>query len=270
MDDRFAQERLWAENELDDRLKDREAQKQAAAGLLRALTAVPADLRAAEAVLESGALGRDEAAAVAFTYTDFCFNAYHCQYLGGVSDQRRTELMLDSDPSPDPGFPGADMKEAFALLLRYGLDPNAVSRRETLIGAVVNCCNGYAAADTLRLLLDHGADPLLKPEDDESPYADLEFDIIFGSVNQSKRRYYDSWVHCWLVLIAHLNNEFDGREIVTVCGKQRCDCPLPDFKVGDLREHENYGWCLTNVPGNGENWSLHIFDRRSGWEVARL
>ena len=266
----LSKHRLWAENALTKKLKDSVTDKQAALELLRALMPLPADLQTAETVLQSGALDRTEIAIIAFAYVDYCFNFYHGLYLEDLSKEERFKLLHNPDPSLDTRFPGADMPEVFLLLLRYGLDPNAVFEGETLIDSVVGCCNGYAAADTVQVLLDHGADPLLKQEGEETAYEALEFDIIFGAFNQSKRRFYDSWIHCWLVLIAHLHNEHNGKEIVTVYSRQRCDCELPDFKIEDFKNHRNYGFCLTNVPGNGENWSLHIFDRRTGWEVARL
>ena len=42
------------------------------------------------------------------------------------------------------------------------------------------------------------------------------------------------------------------------------------FDPALLKEHQNYTFGISNVPGRGENWSLHIFDRRTFFEVARL
>ena len=42
------------------------------------------------------------------------------------------------------------------------------------------------------------------------------------------------------------------------------------FEMSDLKEHRNYTFALSNVEGQGENWSLHIIDKRTLWEVARL
>ena len=270
MEDLFYDNRIWAENALQKNLEGVTTEYQTALELLRALMTIPADLQKAEMILKSGVLTKSEIEIITFGYTNFCWGAYHDRYLEDLSEEERYDIMLNPDPSPDPDKPGADMTDVYLLLLRYGLDPNAVYDGEMLLGCVVDCCNGYAAADTVQVLLDHGADPLFKPEGDESVFEDLDFDIMFDAFNQSKRRFYDSRVHCWLVLIAFLHNEYQGKEIVTVYSKQRCDCELPDFKIEDLKEHRNYGFCLTNVSGRGENWSLHIFDKRTGWEVARL
>ena len=270
MEDLFCDNRIWAENALQEKLKGVSAEHKTALKLLRALMSIPADLQTAEMLLRSGVLTKSEIEIISFVYTDFCWGAYHDRYIEDLSEEERYDLMLNPDPSPDFDKPGADMTDVYLLLLRYGLDPNAVYEGETLLDSVIDCCNGYSAADTVQVLLDHGADPVFKPEGEETVFERLDFDIIFGAFNQSKRRFYDSWIHCWFVLIAFLHNEYKGKEIVSVYSRQLCDCELSDFKIEDLKEHRNYGFCLTNVPGNGENWSLHIFDRRTGWEVARL
>ena len=43
-----------------------------------------------------------------------------------------------------------------------------------------------------------------------------------------------------------------------------------NFKISDLKKHRNFTFCLSNVEGRGEKWSLHIIDSRTRWEVARL
>ena len=187
-----------------------------------------------------------------------------------MTAEERYDFLLDPDPSPKPDQPGADMADVFRLLLRYGLDPNAVSEGETLLDSILYCCNGYASADTVQVLLDYGADPLLKPEHEESVFASLDFDVVFDSFEQYNRRCYDAMIHCWFVLIAHMKNRYEGEDIVTVYRHPRTDNELPPFQIEHLKDHRNYGWCLTNVPGRGSDWSLHIFDRRTGWEVARL
>ena len=139
----LSKHRLWAENALTKKLKDSVTDKQAALELLRALMPLPADLQTAETVLQSGALDRTEIAIIAFAYVDYCFNFYHGLYLEDLSKEERFKLLHNPDPSLDTRFPGADMPEVFLLLLRYGLDPNAVFEGETLIDSVVGCCNGY-------------------------------------------------------------------------------------------------------------------------------
>ncbi len=37
-----------------------------------------------------------------------------------------------------------------------------------------------------------------------------------------------------------------------------------------LRNHRDYTFGLSHVPCYGEKWSLHIFDKQTMWEVARL
>lgn len=42
------------------------------------------------------------------------------------------------------------------------------------------------------------------------------------------------------------------------------------FDIHELRNHRNFTFGLSWVPCRGKNWSLHIFDKRTLWEVARL
>lgn len=42
------------------------------------------------------------------------------------------------------------------------------------------------------------------------------------------------------------------------------------FEIEKLRNHEDYTFGLSHVESKGEPWSLHIFDKKTMWEVARL
>lgn len=53
------------------------------------------------------------------------------------------------------------MPQVFDLLLKYGLDPNAVCEGETVLSSVSSVYNEYIAADTMALLMEYGGNPNL-------------------------------------------------------------------------------------------------------------
>ncbi len=55
----------------------------------------------------------------------------------------------------------SNMPQVFDLLLKYGLDPNAVCEGETVLSSVSSVYNEYIAADTMALLMEHGGNPNL-------------------------------------------------------------------------------------------------------------
>ena len=270
MDHTITTHRLNAEKELHERLKGSASDHPVATQLLQALMELPADLTQAEEILQRNVLNEDVISTIGFVYSYFCFYTHHDFFEDDLTPDESYYYFLNPNRTPDPSIPGADMPEIFRLLLRYGMNPNAVFEGETVLSNVLYCRNGYAAADTVQILLDHGADPLLLTEDLESEFDHLDVDIYYDSIELKNRPTYDSMIHCWLVMIAHLHNLYKGREIITVYNDRPGECDLPPFQVEDFREHRNYGYCLTRVHSKEKNWSLHIFDRRTGWEVARL
>ena len=55
----------------------------------------------------------------------------------------------------------SNMPQVFDLLLKYGLDPNAVCVGETVLSSVSSVYNEYIAADIMALLMEHGGNPYL-------------------------------------------------------------------------------------------------------------
>ena len=98
------------------------------------------------------------------------------------------------------------------LLLKYGLDPNYVfgekNDESNIMYEVYWIDKPYVAADTLRLLLENGGNPLLEV-DSESIWHLSDFDIWFDvSHGYAEEKHYmlkfDNRVHYWLVLRGYL------------------------------------------------------------------
>ena len=101
------------------------------------------------------------------------------------------------------------------LLLKYGLDPNYVFgelySQSNVMYHVYWIDTPYVAADTLRLLLEHGGDPNLLV-DGESIWHLSDFDIWFDvtegyAIDLQYRTQFDSRFHFWLVLRGFLSSE---------------------------------------------------------------
>ena len=156
------------------------------------------------------------------------------------------------------------------LLLEHGLDPNAVYGDTNIMSDLLFVSTPYVAADTLALLLEHGGRTDLVV-DGARIFDDLDFDIVFDAFNQEIRSSYDSTVHCWFVMLGYGARLRDGSLPVDIFDVYDEDYLNKNaFDISLLKDHNNYTFGISNVPGRGESWSLHIFDKRTFYEVARL
>ena len=101
------------------------------------------------------------------------------------------------------------------LLLKYGLDPNYVfgekNDESNIMYQIYWIDKPYVAADTLKLLLENGGNPLLEV-DNESIWQlsdfDIWFDVLYGYAQQEEYILkFDSRFHFWLVLRGFLSSE---------------------------------------------------------------
>ena len=176
--------------------------------------------------------------------------------------------------STDCSKRSAYMYSVFDLLLRYGLDPNAVFDGCSVMEDLIWFGNNYTGADTLRLLLEHGADPMLPlSRGGETVFENVSFEVSFAAIELGRRWIYDAIVHCWFVLLAYQgNHESEYFRPITLrpdTHRYREEYDLKEFTIEDLKDHRNYSFGLTLPIKEHDPWILHIFDKRSWWEVAR-
>ena len=101
------------------------------------------------------------------------------------------------------------------LLLKYGLDPNYVFgemySESNVMYQVYWIDTPYVAADTLRLLLEHGGDPNLLVDGESIWHLsdfDIWFDVLWGYAQDPQySTQFDSRFHFWLVLRGFLSSE---------------------------------------------------------------
>jgi len=227
--------------------------------LLDVMLQIPPDFERARSLLDVGAFDQDELMRIAYVYVEECFEE---------------EITLTEDTWFFPNYEAAPHEEKHSrhlldlmkLLLDYGLDPNTVVDSENVMVNLKFISNEYIGADTLRLLLEHGGKVDLVV-DGETTFDALDFDVIFDVVNQYDRRRYDALVHCWFVYLGFGAMANKGKCPVDVF----CEFDTNQaFDLQKLKNHRNYTFGITNVPSKGEKWSLHIFDKATMWEVARL
>lgn len=229
--------------------------------LFELLMQIPPDFEAARTMLESGSYSAEDLGCIACRYAD---EAWGEEEIPKGFESKIGDYGWET-PVLKPGFHSTYLREVIELLLAYGLDPNAEYDGFSLLHQCYSIVNEYVGADTARLLLEHGADPNKVLSDGENLFTDVDFSVVFDAIEQYDRRRYDANVHCWLVMVGFGAKTLDGRSPVDIY--QTYDVP---FKLEDLREHRNYTFGLSYVPNRGEKWSLHIFDKRTCWEVARL
>ena len=216
--------------------------------LMEPLMAMPPDFAAAERLLEQEQYPSESISKVGTKFVWECTGECHDHFRGNVP--LRCEDIV-------PGLHSTYLCEVLSLLLRYGLDPNAVIDDENIMDDLRCLDNGYIAADTLVLLMEHGGDPNLICEG-HSIFTEIDFCAFFDAREQEDRRRYSSLIHCWMVYLAFGATNSDGSPPITVS---------PGFDIRELKDHRQFYFGITK----GEStWpDIHIFDRRDMWEVAR-
>lgn len=165
------------------------------------------------------------------------------------------------------GFHSTYLYDVTELLLDFGLDPNAIFWASgydyyNIMDALMYVDNEYVAADTMALLMEHGGNPNLHI-DGETLYEQADFEVWFGAIEQRIRWRHDAWVHIWMVLTGY-GGKINGRDdLITRFREYGSGEP---FHLEKLRNHRNYyyGYSYENKES-----ILHIYDRKTLWEVAR-
>ena len=235
--------------------------------ILDALLQIPPDFEKAGHLLKESSLSASEISELAAKYAEECW----CEDDYGDSFE---ELEPDNgyywrEPTVIPGLHSTYLYEVIRFLLDYGLDPN-YSREGNwgLLEWVINTVNGYIAADTLALLLDHGGNPNLEL-DGELLFDKIDFNVGFDAIEMCNRRRYESYVHCWMVLIGYGGTPSDGTTPLDVMDEYLYNS-REEFDITKLKNHRNYTFGITHIVNRGSAPTIHIFDRRTLWEVARI
>lgn len=219
--------------------------------LLSRLRQTPPSFQKLKDALDLGCYTTEDISMAATQYLDDCF--YEHIETDYASRKAQNPIVI-------PGYHSSYVFDIISFLLDYGLNPNAIYEKSNIMYNLKYVNNGYLGADTLASLLEHGGDMNLILDGD-TLFGSVDFDVMFDAFNQEDRCRFDALVHCWFVLLGYGAKLPNG------------DCPIDtidNFDVSNLKNHKDYTFGLSKIPGRGEIWSLHVFDRNTLWEVARL
>ena len=167
------------------------------------LCALPPDLKKIEEELKSKNYSSVDVTQAACEFCEECFGEY-------------TDFIDEHSRDPyDYEIHTSYVYDICKLLLNYGLDPNLILGEKysetNIMYELFWITKPYVAADTLRLLLDHGGNPMLIFED-EPLYNMVEFEIWF---DVTEGYYIEPWYkvkfdcrfHFWLVLLSMVSEK---------------------------------------------------------------
>ena len=233
--------------------------------LLDNLLNVPPNFSSASRLIQTEAYSAEDITKVAICYAEACM--YNVGDL--ISENSAKPIVLDESSFPDgiiPGLTSTYLYDVIKFLLPHGVDANAVFSsahgQYNLMDSLFFVDNEYVAADTLLLLLENGGNPNLIV-DGESIYDRAEFEVWFGSIEQTTRWAYDAWMHLWFVLLA-FREKIDGKDLEIQLFREYGKNER--FNLKKLRDHRNFYYGLSH---EGDKRIVHIYDRKTFWEVAR-
>lgn len=193
---------------------------------------LPPNLEEIKQILENNRCTRECVSETFCKFSEECF----CEYSEFIV--RHNRKPLDEEIHSTYIFPLCE------LLLKYGLDPNHVFGEKfdesNIMYQIYWIDKPYVAADTLKILLENGGNPLLEV-DNESIWHLSDFDIWFDVLHRYAQREdymlkFDSRFHFWLVLRGFLSN-----------------------KDETFKEHSLYTYNLVQI--DKDNWDLQIIQK---------
>ena len=218
------------------------------------LMVIPPDYTGAEQVIRDENLSPESVSRIGYAYADECF----CD---AWPDANYPEDLFENGIIQNRN--STNLYQVMEFLLRFGLDPNVCEDDMHLLVALRFVDNEYVAADTMALLLEHGAD-IASHTSGESIFQDIDFDVLFDAINQEIRHRFDTVVHCWLVMLGYggwkqlpedcitLFREFESNQL---------------FSWEKLRNHRNY---YVGLSMENNKKTIRIYDKRTFWEVAKI
>ncbi len=229
--------------------------------LYRLLFQLPPQYEEAGCLIQREKLTAEDVTRVGVQYVKTCFLDYG-ESLSKDAWENTSRVNREKKYTVQSAY----LYEVTEFLLRYGLEPNAVYDSEhesyNIMEGILFIDHEYIAADTMRLLMEHGADPNL-PVNGETIFDQVDFAVWFDAIEQEIRWRYDQWVHIWFVLLAYGGGTEKIRKTIQTFEEYGTD-EILDLKK--LCDHRNYGFCMSWE--NGER-TIHIFDKDTLWQVAK-
>lgn len=218
------------------------------------LLVIPPDYTRAEQIIRKENLPPEAVSRIGYAYVDECF----CD---AWPDEYYPENLFDNGIIPNRH--STNLYQVMAFLLRFGLNPNVYDDDMSLMSMIHFVDNEYVAADTMSLLLEHGAD-IGSHAWGESVFQEIDYDVFYDMKGQSIRHRFDTVVHCWLVLLGHGGWKQLPEDCITLFrefGSNQL------FTWEKLRDHRNF---YVGLSVENDKKTIRIYDKRTFWEVARI
>ena len=213
--------------------------------LLTMLMELPLNFEIVEKELQTNEYTSEEISLVACRFAEACF--VEC---------RDFEESFGRLPQKEEVH-GAYIYEVCEMLLKYGLNPNLIVDKSNIMYEIRYADYKYAAAETMRLLLENGGNVDVD-DGDEPLFMRLDFDIVFDVIELDNKVLFDQEFKLWILMIGYGATITDNRCPVEV---------LDGFEVEQFKNFENYTY---EIEFTENDWTMHIFDIRKNKEVAKI
>ncbi|MBR3356127.1 MAG: ankyrin repeat domain-containing protein [Oscillospiraceae bacterium] len=239
--------------------------------LLDTLLQIPPDFVEAKRIISNEGLNQQDINDTAGKYVDECI----CECMKFGDEDWNLDYTCDSIL---PGVYSTSLYAVLAFLLKNGLDPNYKNiYNESFLFNIRFISNEFVAADSMKLLLEHGAD-INAVDPPQTVFKSIEFDLLYDAVEQYGRDRFESLAHLWLVCLAYGGKTETPERMIAfpAYGTRKL------FDLTELKDHRRFyvgvGSDSANTDENGVSWSrpwsgeyiIQVFDKKTHCEVLRI
>ena len=211
--------------------------------------------------LATGHYSRDDVSLAGYKYVDDCIY----DMLERVDDGDYIYIPIRRNFGElISGYPSSHMVQALELLLDHGLDPNRVytdgTDGDNIMSALRYVSNGYVAADSLALLMEHGGDPCLTIMG-TSLLRDLNTELLFDLKNPENPVCFDAFVHYWMVFIGYGAKLENGQTSFDIC---------KGHDVSEMKKHRDFYFGAIHSDRSEDHIEICFFNKYTNWEIGRF
>lgn len=172
------------------------------------------------------------------------------------------DFMQDNNRKPENGeIHILYLYSLMELLLKHGMDPNAVVEGNNVMEKITFVRGGYIAADIMRLFMEHGGKANLMLEY-ETLFDMVDFDVYYMPIEFDEEELPDAFLyitHIWLVLLGYGGCfENGGVPVVMADG----------YTIDIFKEHEKFE--VGYKADEKGNWGMSVYEKATDRIVARM
>lgn len=147
------------------------------------------------------------------------------------------------------------------LLLKHGMDPNAVVKGNNVMAQITFVRGGYIAADIMRLFMEYDGKANLMLEY-ETLFDMVDFDVYYMPLEFDEEELPEAFLyitHIWLVLLGYGGCFKDGTVPIEMCD---------GYTIDIFKEHEKFE--VGYKADENNKWSMSVYEKATGKIVARM